>query len=81
MPAVPGEAKLRLAEARVIKAHRHALIADRNLEEATEKDAATRAELAGQIAAAMPLLTDDQKRQLRPILAGTLDDAPEAGVA
>ena len=68
MPAAPGEAQLRIAEARVIRAHRKALIAKRDLDEATERDEDARAELARQITDAAQLQSDEQRDGLRPLL-------------
>lgn len=73
------EPKLRTHQARLVRRVRRIVLADHNGDVAeadvlSQRDAAAqgRLDLAAEIAAAMPLLTAEQREQLRPILAGTL---------
>jgi hypothetical protein len=66
------EPQLRVQHARIVKAHGKSLIAVRTAEQAAQAEARARAELAESIAAAAPLLTAEQREQLRPILAGSI---------
>jgi len=67
-----AEHAITMACARTTKAMRKLATADRQSEHAAEAARVARAEAVKAIAAAMPLLTTEQREQLRPILAGTI---------
>lgn len=68
----PLEYEVTLACARMGKAALKAVTATAQSDHAAEAAAVARAEAANVIAATMPLLTGEQREQLRPLLAGTI---------
>jgi dsDNA-binding SOS-regulon protein len=75
---LPAEHSLRAIQATVIRQHRKSLCGDRDQADAAARAKQARDELAESIAAAAPLLTDEQREMLRPLLAGTLNTTAEA---